>query len=62
MYAFLEGFQAGQQMYTVHIPDRYFNATPHWQVPHWPILNQAANAGALLANGYIPFTPPLVQA
>jgi hypothetical protein len=43
MYAFFKDVQARQQTDTVHIPNLYFNSTPH--------LNQAANAN-LLPIGY----------
>jgi hypothetical protein len=56
MYAFFEDFQAGQQIFTIEIPDTYFNATPILRVPDWGVLNQAANSDALPAS-YGPFAP-----
>ena len=54
MYAFMDDFQAGQQIYTVLIPDAYFNTTPQTQVPDWTTLNQAVNTNALPV-GYGPY-------
>jgi hypothetical protein len=56
MYAFFEDFQAGQQIFTVHVPDLYFNSTPITRVPDWGVLNQAANNNSL-APSYGPFGP-----
>jgi hypothetical protein len=54
MYAFMEDFQAGQQIYTISILDTYFNNTQHFQVPDWAVLNQAVDANAL-PNVYSPY-------
>jgi hypothetical protein len=56
LYAFFEDFQAGQQIFTVHIPNAYFNSTPFIQVLDWDVLNQAANNNTL-TTAYGPFGP-----
>jgi hypothetical protein len=39
MYAFFKDSQAGQQIFTIQIPDSYFKSTPIIRVPDWDMVN-----------------------